>query len=199
MDLVPINRKRNRYCQLMGMTSLFEHNISYTPKNIIDKVGEIKYFSMNSRAYRAGERKTLEVRIIEGDGCKDPYLIKNWLRLILHFFEMTSALPPVKQYVPNDPFSSLLWLDTKDVLSVLGFMPGQYELSKGLTQTRNWMLARLMKFMNPDIERGPRWKAYSELIEVLEQYKREGTVIDPSEHLSPKDLGEALFNDNYRF
>jgi hypothetical protein len=199
MDLVPSIRKRNRYCQLMGMTNLFEHNVSYTPKNLIDKVGEIKYFSMNSRAYRNGERKTIEIRIIEGEGCKDPYLIKNWLRLILHFVEMTSKMPTPRPYTPGDPFSSLLWLDTKDVLSVLGFMPDQYELSKGLMQTRSWMLARLMKFMTPDVNKGPRWKAYEELKEVLHRLKQDGIEIDPTDHLSPKDLADALYNDSLRF
>jgi hypothetical protein len=199
MDLVPAVRKRNRYCQLMGMTNLFEHDVTYSPRNLIDKVGEIKYFSMNSRAYKDNLRKTIEVRIIEGEGCKDPYLIKNWLRLILHFVEMTSKLPPPKPYTPGDPFSSLLWLDTKDVMSVLGFGPDQYELSKGLSQTRNWMLARLMKFMNPDTDRGPRWKAYQELQEILTDLRHEGVVIDPSEHLSPQDMADALYNDGLRF
>jgi hypothetical protein len=201
MDLVPTIRKRNRYCQLMGMTNLFEHDMVYSPRDIINKVGEIKYFSMNSRAYKDGERKTLEVRIIEGDGCKDPYLIKNWLRLILHFVEMVSKLPAPKPYTPGDPFSSLLWLDTKDVMKVLGFGtdPQQYELSKGLTQTRNWMLARLVKFMTPDKDHGPRWKAYQELQEILASLNEDGLTIDPYEHLSPKDMSDALYNDGLRF
>jgi hypothetical protein len=199
MDLVPSNRKRNRYCQLMGMTSLFEHDTIYTPRELINKVGEIKYFSMNTNQLRLGERKTIEFRIIEGEGCKDPYLIKNWLRLILHFVERTSQMALPKPYTPNDPCSSLLWLDTKDVLTVLGFMPTQYDLSHGLMQTRSWMLARLMKFMTPDIDGGPRWKAYQELQEVLHQLQDEGCKVDPKEHLSPADMADALYNESLRF
>lgn len=199
MDLVPNSRKLNRYCQLMGMTNLFEHDQIYAPDNLIKKVGEIKYFSMNSKSIKDGLRNTLEIRIIEGEGCKDPYLIKNWLRLILHFVERTSKMPMPKQYTPNDPWSSLLWLDTKDVMKVLGFGRGQYELSKGLTQTRNWMLARLMKFMTPDVGKGPRWKAYAELKEILKELEEDGVIIDPKEHLSPIDLADALYNDSLRF
>jgi hypothetical protein len=61
------------------------------------------------------------------------------------------------------------------------------------------MLARLMKFMNPDTDRGPRWKAYQELQEILTDLRHEGVVIDPSEHLSPQDMADALYNDGLRF
>jgi hypothetical protein len=201
MDLVPNTRKRNRYCQLMGMTSLFEHDTVYPPEVLIEKVGEFKYFSLNTNQMVRNNRQTLEFRIIEGDGCKDPYLIKNWIRLLLHFVEMTSQMPLPRPYIPNDPWSSLLWLDTKDVLKVLGFQvdPPVFELSRGLTQTRNWMLARLMRYMTPDVDRGPRWKAYQELTEVIETLRGQGVVINFPEHLSPQNLEEALYGDGLRF
>src|ERR1017187_5174505 len=96
----PDIRKKNRYCQNMGMTSLFEHNQNYSPLTMIEKVGEVKYFSLNTNQLRrtGGKRRTVEFRIIEGQGCKDPYLMKNWIRLILHFVEMVKQLPYPSPY-----------------------------------------------------------------------------------------------------
>lgn len=203
MDLVPPERKKNRYCQFVGMTTLFDTDVILTPGDIIKRVGDVKYYTLNTNQYRRsnGTRKTLEFRIIEGAGCKDPYLVKNWIRLLLHFVERTSKMPMPGPYKKDDPWSSYCWLDTKDVMRLLGFHndPHQYELSKGLTQTRNWMLARLMKYMMPDTEKGPRWKAFAELQEILAKFKEEGTVIDPQEHLSPSDLQDALYNESLRF
>lgn len=203
LDLVPTERKKNRYCQFVGMTNLFDTDILFTYQDIIKRVGEVKYYTLNTNQMRksGGTRKTIEFRIIEGAGCKDPFLIKNWIRLLLHFVERTSVMPLPGAYKQNDPWSSYCWFDTKDVMKLLGFDndPPRYELSKGLTQTRNWMLARLIRYMNPDLNKGPRWKAYQELQEILTVFKSEGLVIDPQEHLSPSDLQDALYNEGLRF
>jgi hypothetical protein len=196
MDLVPSSRKKNRYSQATGMTNLFEHDVNNTPRDLINKIGETKYFSMNCKAYRDGERKTLEVRIIEGAGCKDPYLIKNWLRLILHFVERTSQMPYPKNYVAGDRFSGLLWLDPKDVMSVLGFGVDQYNLSKGLKQCREWMLAR-MALHTADTSHGARRMAYKELLEIIAELKDTGSPVDLS--LAPKDMTDALYNEDLRY
>jgi hypothetical protein len=203
LDMVPYHRKCNRYCQFLAMKDIFDTDIHLSPHDIISAVGDCKYYTMNTDQWRRseGKRKTIEFRIIEGDGCKDPFLIKNWLRLILHFVEMASQRSLPGPYKAGDPWSWACLLDTKDVLKLLGFYnePRQYELSNGLTQTRNWMLARLCKYMTPDNNFGPRWKAYSELQEVLENFRREGIVINQREHLSPSCLHEALYDDNLKF
>jgi len=200
MDSVPPTRKRNRYCQFMGMTNLVQHDTKMSAADLIKRVGNVKYYSLNTNQYLRNSRKTLEFRIIEGDGCKDAYLIKNWTRLLIHFIEMTRKKPFPAAYEENDPWSSFCWLDTEDVFRLLGFSnnPEEYELSPGLTQTRNWFLARLQKHMSKDVETGPRFFAYKELQEMLARFAAAGTVITPEHHLTPSDLIEQLFNEETR-
>jgi hypothetical protein len=205
LDMVPAHRKVNRYCQFLGMKDLFDTEVYLSPSEIIKTVGVVKYYTINTDQWRRtdGKRRTLEFRIIEGEGCKDPYLIKNWLRLILHFVEMTAKRPLPGPYIEGNPWSWACILDTKDVLRLLGFYsePGEseYELSNGLTQTRNWMLARLWKYITPDAEGGPRWKAFAEFQEVMGRFQKEGIIVDPRDHLSPVDLNQALYADDFRF
>ncbi len=197
LDMVPPWRKSNRYCQFLCARDNFDTEIYLNAKEILAALGDVKYYTANANQWirTNGKRKTLEFRIIEGEGCKDPYLIKNWLRLILHFVEMASKRPMPGPFVEGDQWSWICMLDTADVFSLLGFYPGQYELSNGLTQTRNWMLARLCEYMTPDMAMGPRWKSYKELKEIV------GLIgnFKYRDHLSPTDLKEALYNDDYRF
>lgn len=200
MDSVPPNRKRNRYCQFMGLTNLVSHDQKINPGELIKRVGNVKYYSLNTNQYLRGNRKTLEFRIIEGEGCKDPYLIKNWTRLIIHFIEMARKRPLPEPYQENNPWTSLVWLDPEDVFKLLGFnnSPQEYDLSPGLTQTRNWFLARLQRYMSKDVDKGPRSFAYAELQTMLARFAEEGTVITPEQHLTPSDLRDALFNEETR-
>lgn len=196
MDSVPNHRKRNRYCQFMGMTSLFQHDTNIGGIDLVRKVGNVKYYSFNAMQFIKNGRKTFEFRIIEGDGCKDPLLIKNWVRLLIHFVEMAKKKPPVP-FEEGNPWSSFLWLDPIDVFKFLGFL-GDYELSPGLKQTRNWFLGRLQKFMPQDVNDGPRSVAYKELNEIIGNLAAEGIIIAPEVCLAPSDIKDALFNEELK-
>lgn len=201
MDSVPPNRKRNRYCQLMGMTNLLQHDTKITPGDLVKKVGNVKYYSLNTNQMMKNGRKTVEFRIVEGEGCKDPYLIKNWTRLLIHFVEMAGKLPFPEQYKEGDPSTGFSWLDPEDVFHLLGFSnnPQQYELSPGLTQTRNWFLARLQKNICRDPEATNfRCYALTELDQMLARFREEGVNICSEEHLCPSNqeqLKLALYNE----
>lgn len=203
MDAMPTERKRNRYCQFMGMTSLFQHDSVYSAGDIIKKVGNVKYYTMNSNQMCQNNRPTIEFRTIEGAGCRDPYLIKNWIRFLIHFVEMASKRPMPSKYKEGDSWSSFCWLDTEDAMRLLGFSdnPQQYELSKGLQQTRNWFLARLNRYMSQDTEYGPRYYAYRELQDILKRFKDRGEEITFEKHLSPsdKDMEDALYCESTKF
>lgn len=142
LDSVPASRKRNRYCQCIGLCDLFEHDSQIVCEDMVRILGVQKYYSLNTYHLHRGKRPTIEFRIVESEGCKDAYLVKNWVRLIVHFVEVAKRHPIPNLYKAGDQWSSLLWLDPDDVMSFLGFS-GEYELSKGLEQTRNWFLARL--------------------------------------------------------
>lgn len=145
LDSVPANRKRNRFCQCIGLSDLFEHDTEVNSEEVIRRLGMMKYYTLNTFHQCKGNRDTIEFRIIESEGCTDAYLVKNWIRLLIHFVEMAKAQPRPRQYYPGDPWSSFLWLDPNQVMEFLGFINDGYELSKGMTQTRDWFLARLHK------------------------------------------------------
>lgn len=145
LDSVPADRKVNRYCQAIGLTDLFEHDSEYSDREIINLLGTMKYYSLNTYHKCRGNRDTIEFRIIESDGCVKPFLVKNWIKLLLHFVDVSSWAAPPKSYECDDPWSSFLWLDPDEVLYFLGFNHEDYVLSKGMEQVRNWFLSRLKK------------------------------------------------------
>lgn len=148
-DSVPPHRKNNRYCQLIGMTDLFEHNFSMDAGELIGRISQTKYCSLNAYHFMKGggfssdnvRKRTLEFRIMEGAACLDSWATKNWIRLILHFVDITKNRPIPQYYRDGDQWSSLLWLNPRDVFSLLKF---DGELSEGLRQVKNWFLDRLV-------------------------------------------------------
>lgn len=201
MDSVPSKRKLNRYCQLIGITDLFTHDFLMDPDEIIARLGRHKYTSMNSYHFARDSRPTIEFRIMENETCTDPFFVKNWVRLMLHFLERTSKLELPKLYEEGDRWSSLLWLDTLDVLSILGF-DGSCELSPGLKQVRNWFLGKLKINMLDtglpgiwsDTARQISWDQLNMVLEDIK--KREDIEIGP-DCVYPKDLNESLYSEEY--
>lgn len=204
IDAMPIERKMNRYCQKIGMLPLLQHDSVLTPRELIERISEVKYYTLNGYLMKKSgyKRKTIEARIAEAAGCTDPYLVKNWIRLFLHFIEMTSRRGMPEPYRDGDPMTGYCWLDPEDVLKVLGFSdnPQVNELSKGLTQTRNWFLARLKKYLTPDTEEGlPRYVAYRELQEILARSEARGVPIREEDHLSPAELADAVYGEDTKY
>ena len=149
-DSFPDHRKNNRYCQLLGMTDLFQHNHMPEPDELINAVSGTKYYSMNAYHFvkgggftsRNSRRKSVEFRLAENRGCIDPFFVKNWVRFLIHFFDVASELPVPHNYRDGDPWSGLLWLDPKDVFKLLKF-DNEHLLSEGLKQVRGWFVNRL--------------------------------------------------------
>lgn len=149
-DSVPSHRKNNRYCQPLGMTDLFSHDFIMEPEDLISRISGVKYYSINAYHFMQGggfssdnhRKQTLEFRIIENIACIDPLTAKNWIRFVLHFVEMTKDKPLPSRYREGDQWSSLLWLNPKDMFSLLKF---DRELSDGLTQVKNWFVKRLLE------------------------------------------------------
>lgn len=198
LDSVPTNRKRNRYCQFMAFNNLVNINTKISANELIQKVGKVKYYSLNTNQMVKNGRKTVEFRIIEGEGCKDPVLIKNWTRLLLQFVERASQKPFPAPYEENNVWSSYCWLDPTEVFSLLGFDPTEYKLSPGLEQTRNWFLARLQRYMAKDVETGFRKYAYADLQRLTNRLAEYGVDKNYENYLSPADLKNDLYNETLR-
>ncbi len=174
MDSVPASRKRNRYCQFIGVSDLFEHDSTYGPYQIVNKLSSYKYYSINTYHYNKGKRPTVEFRITENAVCLNSYLLRNWIRLVLHFVEMAKNKPLPCRFQEGNPWSSFLWLDPKDVFSLLGFLPGQYELSPEMEETRKWFVYRLQaNALNTNLsgvwDDKARTPAYNEVIALAKE------------------------------
>jgi hypothetical protein len=149
-------------------------------------------------------RKTIEVRIAEAGGTKDPFLIKNWIRLLIHFVEMCKFRKTPGDYEIGKPplINGMVWLDLEDVLSILGFNnnPYEYHLSNGLTQIRNWMLGRIQKNLTkhsmPGMPRHVPWKQFQD---VMARFRAEGVEIDLEESLKPRNMTESLYSEDFKY
>lgn len=146
-DSVPARRKNSRYCQPIGMSDIFSHDCRMDPEDLVNKISDNKYYSANCYHFIKGggfaavnqRKRAMEFRIIESSACLDPFIVKNWIRLLLYFVEVTKDLPLPKRH-NGDPKSGLAWLDPKDMFKIMKF---DDDLSPGLVQVRNWFLTRI--------------------------------------------------------
>lgn len=178
-DSFPHHRKNNRYCQFLGMCDMFSHDSRLDVDDLINKVSSTKYYSLNAYHFMRGggftpdneRRLSVEVRLGENKGCVDPFFMKNWIRLLLHFFDMTKSLPVPYDYIEGDRWSGLLWLDTTDVFELLGFNNDE-QLSEGLQQVRNWFISRLKENTLCDLpgiwSKSGRYKNWTDIPDALE-------------------------------
>lgn len=145
LDSVPSRRKKNQYCQFLGEMDIFD-NIESDMLEVdvlLNKVGFCKYYTINTFHYQNKKRKTIEFRIMDNACCLDPWMAKNWIRMVLHFVEQASSRGLPVPFESGNQWSGYCWLDPFDVFDFLGFSPGQSELSPGLQQVRSWFVGRL--------------------------------------------------------
>ena len=207
LDSMPARRKRSRYCQVVGMNDMFDMNENVDPKTVVKRLGECKYYTINDFHYAFEQpdkhRDTVEFRLAENDACTDPFYAKNWVRLVVHFVERALKHPFPGKYVPGQPKTGLAWLDPIDVFEFLGFMPGQYKLSGGLKQTRNWFLARLLKNTFDGDHLGGLWSircrtpAMKEIQSIVASI-RAHEPFDEKESLHPSNMEEALYSEMFK-
>lgn len=140
LDSVPECRKTNWYCRMVAFDPSLRMD-SNPSLQTLQQIFKYKYLTCNLHHWANGRRATMEFRIAEGAGCLNPFLIKNWVRLLLHFTESVLRFDYKTQTEPH--WDGVLWLDFDDVMKVLGF-DGSCELSPGLIETRNWFVSRVI-------------------------------------------------------
>lgn len=152
LDSVPSSRKLNQYCQFFGLKTTLKHDAIFQPEFLVKIFGQHKYHTINTYHYLCRNRKTIEFRIMDHMCCRDPWMAKNWVRLILHFVEccVKRGLPVAPR--ADDPWSGYTWLDPADLFDFLGFFHS--DISPGLEQVRGWFLSRLKKNVKSDHETG---------------------------------------------
>lgn len=196
MDAMPDQRKRSRYCQYIGMWDWMNTDRVITPNDLIELLGKNKYFSVNSYHLYKKNRQTIEFRIGEAEMCRNPFAVKNWVRLLIHFVEVfKNTKSSYYQYVEGDVWSSFLFLDVDDLMAML--FPG--ELSPGLQQVRNWFLARMVMHIVSDLKGvyngNARRANIKKLLKITEECKSQG--VDFEDAINPVDLSKSLYSNIY--
>lgn len=141
LDAMPDYRKVNRYCQQIGGSPLFEHDLNYTSQELIKKLGQYKYFTVNSYHYYKGNRPTIEFRVAEDTMCLNEIDAENWVCLLLHFIEMAKKRGMPLNYQKDNQRTGLCWMDFNDVMSFLQF---DGELCPKLLGVKNWFTKRII-------------------------------------------------------
>lgn len=199
LDAVPPRRKKSQYCQFLGLMDTFEdlEDGLYSPESLFKRVGHCKYYTINTFHYHNKNRKTIEFRIMDNECCLDPWTAKNWIRLVLHFVEQAVLKGMPVDYEPNNRWSGYCWLDPVDVFSLLGFLPGQYQLSPGLQQVRHWFLGRLLAHGKNTGLRG----AMSDKARRIAQAQVDQLVLDlgfDATTFSDKASADDIYGENFR-
>jgi Putative amidoligase enzyme len=197
LDAFPPVRKRNRYCQFICNSPKFDLDTHISPEEMIREFGhnQTKYGSINTLHLNKGRRPTIEFRLGEEAMCCDPYSVKNWVRFILHFTDMTSKRPLPAKYQAGNVWTGWHWLDPEEVLTVLGF---DGELSPGMKQVKDWFLARLAKYTCSADWPGCQGENGRSFALKQVNYLLGVHGVDVQEALAPHDLQEALYGKIYR-
>lgn len=200
LDSIPGRRKRSRYCQCIGATDLVSHDESISTPDLVKKLGKYKYLSLNTFHMNKGNRKTIEVRIIGSEGCRDGFLVKNWTRLIVHFVHMASKAPYPSKYNSKNPFTGFAWLDPIHFMELIGFLNPRYVLSSGLEQTRNWFVARLYANTLDELpgiwSKNARMVAYKQVEHIIGLLGLD--IHNMDRYLNPPNKKAALYSNNER-
>lgn len=139
---MPDHRKRNRYCQAIGMSDLLKADALLTPEALVNRLGAYKYYTANTFHYSRNKRPTMEFRIADEEACLNPYYFRNWNKLILHFVEVAAEAGYPTDYDATDPRSGYLWLCPEDVMKFLHF-DRPNDLCPELQETRHWFIDRI--------------------------------------------------------
>jgi hypothetical protein len=110
---------------------MFQHDVVETPDRMINRLGETKYFSINTYHMQMRRRKAIEFRLADNSCCLGPLEVENWIRLILHFVEVAKG-----HSIPL-----MTWINPKEMFEFLGFF--RDDLSEELKTVRFWFLLRL--------------------------------------------------------
>ncbi len=176
LDSVPPWRKKNRFCQFIGISNLFEHDVDYSSTTLVRKIGNCKYYTLNTFHMIEGKRCTIEFRILEEKGCWDAEMTSNWIRLVLHFVDCAVRRGMPNKYKRGNVWSGLLWLDPIDVFDFLGFR--EDNLSTVMQDVRDWFIDRLLEnTMSIDAHnimgKEVRKFAYSQTLALAKEFGRE--------------------------
>ena len=153
LNMVPINRKKNKYCQIVSLSNVVG-GIEYPmmgSNTLINSIGNHKYYSLNTYHLLNNKRQTIEFRIMDSSSCLNYFDAKNYILFLLHFVNITSKLPKPRNYEKNNQMTGYAWLDFKSVMNLLNFYDEE-NISFGLKEVKNWLFMRMKQNIFYDID-----------------------------------------------
>lgn len=144
-EMVPSYRRDNKYCRFLNDRYPVSQTAEYTPEEFwhivrprnLEATGD-RRSALNVVNYvkYGNDRKTAELRLPE---CLlDKREVKNWIRFFLHFVDTTYFRPFPKTVNPVKLTEAL------EIMGLHGEQPFPL-LSKGLWETKVWVLERLVR------------------------------------------------------
>jgi hypothetical protein len=152
MDAMPAKRKINPYCRLIAQSNIISD--VYQSKDLpyfVEKLGVMKYHTLNTFHYYNKKRKSIEFRIMDNLCCLSPNDSFHWISLLHHFINCAVSCG-VPSFTGSDPYSGYCWLDPFDAFKFLKFDDGF--LPPKLCLVRDWLIERLLKYGNNYLEFG---------------------------------------------
>lgn len=141
--IVPIGRRRNRYCQFISTSDIVMdmEDPMLESRDLISMVGEHKYLSMNTYHLCNRKRQTIEFRFMDSSACLNYHDAKNYLKLVMLFVgaAIDHGLPP--SYKQGEKMTGYAWLDGTDVADMLGLF--DVPISDGMSELSSWMKGRI--------------------------------------------------------
>lgn len=154
LDAMPSSRKLNKYCQCIGMSDIFQHDEIIDIENIINKLGETKYFTCNTFHLCKKNRRSIEIRIADHTACLDADYAVNWISLMLQFVDVFS-----KRKIPD----KLVWENPKKL--------NYYLFNNKNTNLRNWFYSRIIKNIKSDTKNWNKVFRKKSIFEFLDIFK----------------------------
>lgn len=186
VNCLPKCRKDNKYCKLISLHDWFHFDSKIGYEELIKKLGESKYLTLNTYHLLNGDRQSLEFRLGDSVICKNSFFAKNWIRLLLHFVECAKR----KEVV------DFKWVNLQDLLSLLCF-DDKHNLSGGMEQVKSWFLARLLFNIHADKEGALCSNTKKILLKQLMEILDEKWVAGAVHRLYPFNKKEVVYGDSF--
>lgn len=143
-EMVPPNRRDNKYCRLISRRYNIDRSRYYEPAQFWSLVRPRTFsnperrLSLNMCNYMQQLRRTVELRLPEGT--LDKAEIRNWIRFFLRFIDVAKRMGFPKSLTGAPDLHTLMYivgLHSEDPF---------YILSQGLRDTKIWVLNRILRY-----------------------------------------------------
>jgi hypothetical protein len=125
----------NQYCQPIGFSIPRLDEVDIRISDVLEILGDYKYYAINLYHYKKGRKKTVEFRIMGNEACMDPEIAAIWCRLMVCFVDTVKNIGSVQ--------GSIEYRNLTETLECLNLQKyfGQKDIQA-------WMIERFSRLMD---------------------------------------------------